>query len=340
MYKINVRSPLSWALSRQFVFNAPFQTGQFTTHAPAEDLAELWVTWTSGLLRIAVSRGSIKALRPWRKDTSRVVVTTDALTRVRGAVFEGIPASWLGSESQSQWHINRLELFSTAARTLACTDTHRHHVCGLVNKSPSGVPSRALCKQAADLLLWVDCHFLSIRAAHIPVSQGWHAVEEGDSSRRVEVAFGTSTGERRWICSPWARRRTACCSSPCLTPAGRGRADIVLASSRLYVFPPIQILPLVLYKIRKEWASVILIAPNLPWFPDLTELLVAPPWPIPIKKDLLSQVDGSVWHPNPELWSLHVWLLRGYQRGWAHCILVCSIRSWRREHPLRDVCMP
>ncbi len=113
-------------------------------------------------LKIWLNFGSIEALRPWRKDTSRVVVTMDALTRVRGAVFEGIPASWLGSESQSQWHS------STAARTLACTDTHRQHVCGLVNKSPSGVRSRALCKQAADLLLWVDCHFLSIRAAHIP----------------------------------------------------------------------------------------------------------------------------------------------------------------------------
>ncbi len=80
----------------------------------------------------------------------------------------------------------------------------------------------------------------------------------------------------------------------------------------------IKILPLVLYKIRKERASVLLIAPNWsnqPWIPDLTELLVAPPWPIPIRKDMLSQADGSVWHSNPELWSLHVWLLQGYQRS-------------------------
>ncbi len=51
-------------------------------------------------------------------------------------------------------------------------------------------------------------------------------------------------------------------------------------AARLYAFPPIKILPLVLCKIREERASVILIAPNWPnqpWFPDLTELLVAPP---------------------------------------------------------------
>ncbi len=29
--------------------------------------------------------------------------------------------------------------------------------------------------------------------------------------------FGTSTGERRWICSPQVRRHSARCSSPCLT---------------------------------------------------------------------------------------------------------------------------
>ncbi len=41
-------------------------------------------------------------------------------------------------------------------------------------------------------------------------------------------------------------------------------------------------------------ASVILIAPNWldqPWFPDLREMLVAPPWQIPLRRDLcLKQV--------------------------------------------------
>ncbi len=51
-------------------------------------------------------------------------------------------------------------------------------------------------------------------------------------------------------------------------------------AARLYAFPPIKILPLVLCKIREERASVLLIAPNWPnqpWFPDLMELLVEPP---------------------------------------------------------------
>ncbi len=100
---------------------------------PAEDLAELrvtWTTWTSGRSRIAVSHGSIEALRPWHKYTSRVVLTTDASTRVRGAVFEGFIASVRTSEPVAHKPLGARRSFlsskgfSAAARTAACTDSH------------------------------------------------------------------------------------------------------------------------------------------------------------------------------------------------------------------------
>ncbi len=31
----------------------------------------------------------------------------------------------------------------------------------------------------------------------------------------------------------------------------------------------------------------------------------------PLRKDLLSQGLGTIWHPRPDLWNLHVWLLDG-----------------------------
>ncbi len=130
--------------------------------------------------------------------------------------------------------------------------------------------SRALCKQAANLLLWADCHFLSITAAHIPSLQN-HGTdilprkEIPQGEWRLPPKFGTATGEQRWICSPRARMRTAHCSSPCLTPPLEG--DVPTSrwpSARLYAFPLIKILPLVLYKIREERASVTLITLNWP----------------------------------------------------------------------------
>ncbi len=43
-------------------------------------------------------------------------------------------------------------------------------------------------------------------------------------------------------------------------------------------------------------------------------LATAPPWPIPMRKDLLSQRRGTLWHPRPDLWKLHVWSLDGTRR--------------------------
>ncbi len=43
----------------------------------------------------------------------------------------------------------------------------------------------------------------------------------------------------------------------------------------------------------------------------------APPWRIPLRKDLLSQGLGTIWHPRPDLWNLHVWLLDGTRQTWV-----------------------
>ncbi len=81
-----------------------------------------------------------------------------------------------------------------------------------------------------------------------------------------------------------------------------------------YAFPPLAQTPC---KIREDEEQVLLVAPYWPnrtWFPDLMLLATAPPWPIPLRKDLLSQRRGTLWHPRPDLWKLHVWSLDGTRR--------------------------
>ncbi len=89
----------------------------------------------------------------------------------------------------------------------------------------------------------------------------------------------------------------------------------------LYAFPPIALLPGVLAKVRQQGSRLLLIAPRWPtriWFSDLISLLDGSPWVIPVRRDLLSQAQGTVFHPRPELWNLHVWPLRGpTERCWA-----------------------
>ncbi len=47
------------------------------------------------------------------------------------------------------------------------------------------------------------------------------------------------------------------------------------------------------------------------WFPDIISLLDGPPLELPVRRELLSQAGGSRFHPQPELWKLWAWPLRG-----------------------------
>ncbi len=86
---------------------------------------------------------------------------------------------------------------------------------------------------------------------------------------------------------------------------------------RKYAFPPVSLLAQTLCKVREEEEQILLVAPYWPtraWFPELMLLMTAPPWQIPLRKDLLTQRRGTLWHPRPDLWKLHVWSLDGTRR--------------------------
>ncbi len=87
-----------------------------------------------------------------------------------------------------------------------------------------------------------------------------------------------------------------------------GCADTQLAAGSSHVcFNPSE----TLCKIREDEEQVLLMAPYWPtrtWFPELMLLVTAPPWRIPLRKDLLTQRRDTLWHPRPDLWKLHVWV--------------------------------
>ncbi len=83
---------------------------------------------------------------------------------------------------------------------------------------------------------------------------------------------------------------------------------------RLYAFPPIALLPGVLERMRRDGVRLLLVAPFWPgrvWFSDLISLPDGSPWEISVRRDLLSQAEGMIFHPRPELWKLWTWPLRG-----------------------------
>ncbi|KAK0155754.1 hypothetical protein N1851_001747 [Merluccius polli] len=85
-------------------------------------------------------------------------------------------------------------------------------------------------------------------------------------------------------------------------------------SSLLYAFPPIPLIWQTLHRVQQGNHRLLLLAPYWPgrlWFPRLYRLLNGEPWALPKRRDLLSQLEGSIWHLNLECMWLCVWPLKG-----------------------------
>ncbi len=217
------------------------------------------------------------------------------------------------------------EGISSTTGTAACTDSHRQHVCGRVHKSPGRRPFEGVVQAGSDVIAMggfsPSIHQSNAHPRSFE-SRGRHAFKEENSSRGMEVTPRVSSDDLeplRGSRGGFIRYERECTLPVVLLsvplPVGRGRAHSALADSQALCVSLRSRYCLWCYaRSGRSERPVILIAPNWPnqpWFPDLTELLIAPPWPIPVRKDMLSQVDGSVWHPNPELWNLHVWVASG-----------------------------
>ena len=82
----------------------------------------------------------------------------------------------------------------------------------------------------------------------------------------------------------------------------------------LYAFPPLALIPPTLSRVREHGHALILIAPHWPamhWLAEIYRLLRAQPWQLPLRRDLLSQGGGTVFHPHPERMALWAWPLSG-----------------------------
>ena len=80
-----------------------------------------------------------------------------------------------------------------------------------------------------------------------------------------------------------------------------------------YAFLPFAMIPQVLVKLRSSLGTVLtLIAlfwPQREWFPDLLDLLLEPPLPLPARWDLLCQPHVRRFHQNLPVLRLHAWQL-------------------------------
>ncbi len=86
--------------------------------------------------------------------------------------------------------------------------------------------------------------------------------------------------------------------------------------------------------------TVLLVTPlwrNQHWFSELSQLFTAAPWPIPLRRDLLSQANRTMWHPRPEL-SAHLasrWELTDLPESIQNTISQARAPSTRRLYTLK-----
>ncbi len=175
------------------------------------------------------------------------------------------------------------------------------------------------------LLLWSQYKFLSLRAVHVPGILNLAA----DFLSRQKLRPGEWTLNRQTVSQIWdlfgkaevdlfASQESSQCplwfSLSFPTTLGIDAFAHPWPNVMLYAFLPIKLIPAVLCRVKVSSARLLLIAPFWPsqtWFSELTPLLYRFPCEIPIRRDLLSQLQGRIWHPHPELWKLWVWPIQG-----------------------------
>ena len=91
-----------------------------------------------------------------------------------------------------------------------------------------------------------------------------------------------------------------------------------LDSVQAYAFPPFAMISQALAKGRAsqnlEFTLIAPFWPQRPWFPELLELLILPPLPLPSRWGLLWQPNARRFHQNLSMLHVHAWRLSGDSR--------------------------
>ena len=263
---------------------------------------------------------------------SRKVITTDASLSGWGATHEGRVARGVWSGSFKLAHINYLELmavmlalqhfqrFVSGCHVLVRTDNTT--TMSYINKQ-GGLRSSKLHALAHRLTLWCNEHLLSVRAAHIPGIQNTGA-DLLSRGRYLYAAWSLNQAVANQIWERFGRPQVDLFASEenskCplffsiagTAPLGLDALAHQWPQGLLYAFPPLSLILPTLERVRTQRLSMILVAPGWGcWRSDIVPLLCDQPWQLPLRRDLLTQAKGEIFHPRPEDLDLWAWPVRG-----------------------------
>ena len=264
---------------------------------------------------------------------TQITIATDASKHGYGGHVgkDFIQGTW--SKSQSELHINLLELeavFLTVKHFLPVLKnknvlirSNSTTVCQYVNRQ-GGTKLPPLCYRTWDLWNFALENNMHLKAVHILGALNIFA----DQLSRVRVRptewqmhkVVVQTLFQIWgtplidlFASKENKQTPVFCSwIPHQDALAIDALSISWEGMFAYVYPPICLIPKVLQHMEQFRCQIILIAPKWPrrhWYPDLLKFLIACPRKLPLWPDLLQQPKTMISHPNPEVFSLHAWLL-------------------------------
>ena len=279
-----------------------------------------------------VSANTMKG-RSLHQAQTNITMTTDASMYGYGGHVGNhfIQGTW--SETQQKLHINYLELeavFLTLKHFLPllknqnvlvrCDNTT---VVQYINKQ-GGTKSPQLCYRTWDLWKFAIQNNIHIRAAHIlGVQNVW--ADQLSRNRILPTEWTLHKSVVQKIFQLWGypltdlfasvqNRQTQIFCSWVPHPHALALDALSISWEKMfaYAYPPICLIPKVLQHMAQFHCQIILIAPKWPrrhWYTDLLQFLIACPRGLPPMPNLLHQPNSSINHPNPEIFSLHAWLL-------------------------------
>jgi hypothetical protein len=296
--------------------------------------------WASGRLRLKVTQNCVTALEPWKAVnwyqtgvnlgviSKLKVVSTDASNSGWGALYEGRPTFGLWSSQEKSLHINCLEMkaVENALRFfLPLLKGHRpcphgQHVSGFLHKSPGRSEiTKPSCTGKTPPCMGSTQPTLAESDACASTSEcGSRQAVQGQRSPRGMVP--PSSDSSAVVGHLWHSGSRPLCVSRQRSVSNmlhkeQGCAGPSLAQPPSLCFPSDHAVTTGNQVYQGERflcasSSSVLAEPSL--FPELMQLQSLAPWPVPLRRDLLSQAGGTIWHPRPELWALHVWAINGY----------------------------
>ncbi len=231
-------------------------------------------------------------------------------------------------EGGEGFHINCLEMlgslsslpvFTAGPNRTPCADSLRQHVRGVLYKSPGGVSSKRLFILAERLLEWAQLNLRSLRAAHLP----------GRLNQGADMLSRSNVPSEEWMLHPHVVQKiwkifgkaevdlfASKDNSHCPIYYSKDRDALAHDWPNLSFMhsPPIALLPQVVRRVREQGHKVLLVAPlwrNQPWLSELTQLLTAAPWPVPLRRDPPLSGERNNMAPSTRAVALYIWPLNG-----------------------------